>query len=88
MLTILKECDETATKFPNFNFNASHHGDYVGIASEPVSLVGLDIVCYSKPEKESVEDFIHHFRPYFSSFEWKCILGAGNGESLLIEFYR
>ena len=30
--------------FPNWNYNVSHHGDFVGIASEPVCLVGLDIM--------------------------------------------
>ncbi|KAL5732180.1 hypothetical protein ACHQM5_004828 [Ranunculus cassubicifolius] len=30
---------------PNFNFNTSHDGDYVGIVSEPFFIVGLDIFC-------------------------------------------
>ncbi|KAG2650394.1 hypothetical protein PVAP13_1NG193957 [Panicum virgatum] len=36
--------------FPNFNFNTSHQGDYVGIASEPLCLVGLDIISVFKPQ--------------------------------------
>jgi len=33
-----------ATRFPNFNFNVSHHGAFVAIASEPAALVGLDLM--------------------------------------------
>jgi 4'-phosphopantetheinyl transferase len=38
------------TIFPNFNFNVSHHGDYVAIASEPLCLVGIDIVSFDIPQ--------------------------------------
>ncbi|CAN6339507.1 unnamed protein product, partial [Urochloa humidicola] len=44
---------ENCSTFPNFNFNTSHQGDYVGIASEPLCLVGLDIVSVSKPQGET-----------------------------------
>ena len=30
-----------ALEYPNFNFNVSHHGKYVVIASEPLRLVQL-----------------------------------------------
>ena len=29
---------------PNFNFNVSHDGDYVIIASEPLAIIGVDIM--------------------------------------------
>ncbi|KAI4384083.1 hypothetical protein MLD38_009850 [Melastoma candidum] len=82
------ECDRNTAKFPSFNFNVSHQGDYVGIASEPVRLVGFDIVSYTKPDNESVEDFLQHFRSHFTSWEWGRILEIGNCEGRLIEFYR
>ena len=43
-IVVFQEYDEVNPEFPNFNFNTSHHGDYVAISSEPLCLVGLDIV--------------------------------------------
>ncbi|XP_054787698.1 uncharacterized protein LOC129293650 isoform X2 [Prosopis cineraria] len=82
------DCDKDHLKFPNFNFNVSHHGDYVGIASEPVCLVGLDIVSYDVPQKETIAEFILNFSSYFSSLEWDNIVNAGTSDDVLIEFYR
>lgn len=39
-LIVFQDYDKFGLRFPNFNFNVSHHGDYVAIASEPVCLVG------------------------------------------------
>lgn len=75
-------------EFPNFNFNVSHHGDYVAIASEPLCLVGLDIVSYDIPPKETVLEFIQNFSSYFSSLEWDNIVNAGSCDGILAEFYR
>ncbi|XP_016649984.1 PREDICTED: L-aminoadipate-semialdehyde dehydrogenase-phosphopantetheinyl transferase-like isoform X2 [Prunus mume] len=82
------ECGDVCADFPNFNFNASHHGDYVAIASEPLCLVGLDIVSIVIPQKETVIEFIQNFSSYFSSFEWDSIVNAGTSDDILIEFYR
>ncbi|CAL9005559.1 unnamed protein product [Prunus brigantina] len=82
------ECGDVCADFPNFNFNASHHGDYVAIASEPLCLVGLDIVSIVIPQKETVIEFIQNFSSYFSSFEWDSIVNAGTYDDILIEFYR
>ncbi|GJN28384.1 hypothetical protein PR202_gb16497 [Eleusine coracana subsp. coracana] len=77
--------DET---FPNFSFSTSHQGDYVGIASEPLCLVGLDIVSISKPPGETVAEFIRHFSSYLTDHEWSCIVRAGSPNEVLTEFYR
>ncbi|OIT28853.1 PREDICTED: L-aminoadipate-semialdehyde dehydrogenase-phosphopantetheinyl transferase-like [Nicotiana attenuata] len=82
------ECDKPNLELPNFNFNASHHGDFVAIASEPICLVGLDVVAQTIPEKESVEDFIQSFSSYFSRLEWFNIYNAGSSRQILSEFYR
>ncbi|KAK1294979.1 hypothetical protein QJS10_CPA16g01199 [Acorus calamus] len=74
--------------FPNFNFNVSHHGDYVGIASEPICLVGLDIVSHSAPKQESAIDFVSNFSSYFTSLEWNNIINAGTSDEILVEFYK
>lgn len=83
---ILQE-NKNAT-FPNFNFNTSHQGDYVGIASEPLSLVGLDIVSISKPQGESTIEFINNFSSYLTDHEWNCVVRAGSSSEILTEFYR
>ncbi|XP_047322722.1 L-aminoadipate-semialdehyde dehydrogenase-phosphopantetheinyl transferase-like isoform X2 [Impatiens glandulifera] len=76
--------------FPNFNFNVSHHGDYVAIASEPISLIGVDIVAPSTPigNKETVPEFISSFTSYFSTLEWSNIVNAANHDQMLTNFYR
>ncbi|KAA8539130.1 hypothetical protein F0562_025822 [Nyssa sinensis] len=82
------ECDEVNWGFPNFNFNVSHHGDYVAIASEPICLVGLDIVSHFSPKKETIPEFIQNFSSYFSSLEWDKIINAGTSDEMLNEFSR
>ncbi|KAK2400433.1 4'-phosphopantetheinyl transferase superfamily [Trifolium repens] len=77
------------TIFPNFNFNVSHHGDYVAIASEPLCLVGIDIVSFDIPQGgETVAEFIRVFSSYFSTLEWDNIVNAGTSDDVLIEFYK
>ncbi|KAL5067089.1 hypothetical protein RYX36_017976 [Vicia faba] len=84
----LLDYDKLAIPFPNFNFNVSHHGDYVAIASEPLCLVGIDIVSFDLPHGETVPDFIHSFSSYFSTLEWDNILNAATSNDILIQFYR
>ncbi|XP_022945094.1 L-aminoadipate-semialdehyde dehydrogenase-phosphopantetheinyl transferase-like isoform X2 [Cucurbita moschata] len=55
------ECDKVGSEFPNFNFNVSHHGDYVVIASEPLCLVGLDVVSYTIPQNEDTIAFCRYW---------------------------
>uniref|UniRef100_A0A0E0BF05 holo-[acyl-carrier-protein] synthase n=1 Tax=Oryza glumipatula TaxID=40148 RepID=A0A0E0BF05_9ORYZ len=73
---------------PGFNFSTSHQGEYVGIASEPLCLVGLDIVCISKPQRETALEFISNFTSYLTDHEWNCIVTAGSHDGMLTEFYR
>jgi 4'-phosphopantetheinyl transferase len=74
--------------FPNFNFSTSHQGDYVGIASEPLCLVGLDIVSVSEPQGETAAEFVSNFSSYLTDHEWNCIGRAGTPRDVLTEFYR
>ncbi|KAL6009813.1 hypothetical protein ACLOJK_000242 [Asimina triloba] len=86
-----KNVNENVTEgseFPNLNFNASHHGDYVGIASEPLCLVGLDIVSHTIPKQETAQEFIGHFSTYLTRLEWNKIVNAGSADEILAEFYR
>ncbi|KAF8671583.1 hypothetical protein HU200_049907 [Digitaria exilis] len=79
---------KNGSALPNFNFNTSHQGDYVGIASEPLYLVGLDIVSVSKPHGETASEFISNFSSYLTHHEWNCIVRAGTPSQVLTEFYR
>ncbi|KAJ8635327.1 hypothetical protein MRB53_009594 [Persea americana] len=75
-------------QFPNFNFNSSHHGDYVGIASEPLCIVGLDIVSHAIPKRETAIEFVRNFSSCFTSLEWNKIINSGSSNAILDEFYR
>lgn len=81
-------CDNDESGFPNFNFNVSHHGDYVAIASEPVCLVGVDIVTHSVPVNEPADKFVQSFSSYFSDLEWRSICNASSSDEMLRVFYR
>ncbi|CAN1333554.1 L-aminoadipate-semialdehyde dehydrogenase-phosphopantetheinyl transferase [Linum perenne] len=83
-----QECDRVQAGLPNFNFNVSHHGDYVAIASEPLCLVGVDIVSCTKPDGETIETFIQAFRSYFSRLEWDNVNNAASPDETLAKFYR
>ncbi|KAK9735166.1 hypothetical protein RND81_04G188100 [Saponaria officinalis] len=80
--------DKVGLEFPNYNFNVSHHGDFVAIASEPFCLVGLDIVSHGLPVEQTAPEFVNSFSSYFSSMEWIEIMSAGSSNDMLKEFYR
>lgn len=84
----LQENCRQILQFPNFNFNSSHHGDYVGIASEPLCIVGLDIVSHAIPKRETAIEFVMNFSSCFTSLEWNNIINAGPSNAILDEFYR
>lgn len=58
------------------------------IASEPLCLVGLDVVSYTTPQNGDTIEFVKNFSSYFSSLEWKNIMNASSSSSALVEFYR
>ncbi|KAK9846417.1 hypothetical protein WJX81_003371 [Elliptochloris bilobata] len=74
---------------PNFNFNVSHEGNYVVLASEPVCIVGVDVAAPQqiraarpaaggvKPAS-SMEDLQQTFQRQFTAHEWEVINGAGH----------
>ncbi|XP_074312399.1 uncharacterized protein LOC141647926 isoform X1 [Silene latifolia] len=75
-------------EFPNFNFNVSHHGDYVAIASEPFCLVGLDIVFHALPVEQIIPEYIQSFSSYFSSMEWYNIMNTATFDDRLKVLHR
>lgn len=42
---------------PNFNFNVSHEGDYVVLASEPLCICGIDVAAPQQVTASSVHQF-------------------------------
>lgn len=72
----------------NFNFNVSHHGNYVGIASEPVCPVGLDIVSIHIPLHETALELVKNFSSYFTNSEWGKIMNAGSSDDIFSDFLR
>ncbi|KAI5061223.1 hypothetical protein GOP47_0023728 [Adiantum capillus-veneris] len=74
---------------PNLNFNVSHHGHYVALASETLCLVGLDVMVADADEHETPEEYIKNFRSCFTSLEWNNIISVGpDPNSLLDQFHR
>ncbi|PKA65951.1 4'-phosphopantetheinyl transferase [Apostasia shenzhenica] len=80
--------NKIVSSFPNFNFNVSHHGNYVAIVSEPLYLVGLDIVSNEILRQPATLDFVYGFASYFTALEWKEIVNAGTLTEVLASFLR
>ena len=73
----------------NFNFNISHHGDYVVIATEEGSLVGVDVMRIEMPRSsKTIEEFFHTMRKLFTTKEWSFINSPLDQHSKLANFYR
>jgi 4'-phosphopantetheinyl transferase len=67
---------------PNFNFNVSHEGDFVVLASEPLCVCGVDVAApaslrpgrAAKPARE----YLATFSRQLTARETRRILAAGN----------
>ncbi|GAQ91376.1 L-aminoadipate-semialdehyde dehydrogenase-phosphopantetheinyl transferase [Klebsormidium nitens] len=77
--------------FPCFNYNVSHHGAYVVLASDPARLVGVDVMTHSpmrQPAPPAVE-FFKNFTKCYTPYEWANVMKGGPTETgLLDQFYR
>lgn len=75
---------------PNFNFNVSHHADFVAIASEPEVVVGLDLMKGNEMPHGSrgIEDFFSSFTKSFTASEWQQIRSAKTEAATYEQFYR
>ncbi len=62
--------------FPHFNFNLSHEGDWVVLASEPIDLVGIDVMKVGlRGGDKDVGKFLHNMQNCFTKHEWTTIRG-------------
>ncbi|TYZ60171.1 hypothetical protein PybrP1_012080 [[Pythium] brassicae (nom. inval.)] len=66
---------------PCWNFNVSHHGALVAIASHPRRLVGVDVVQLSERPRGLARDFFRAFERHFNAREWQFIRSAVSGDS-------
>ena len=68
---------------PCFNFNASHHGAFVALASEPGCAVGLDVMNEAeRPPRAlgaSADEYFASFAAQFAPAEWDAIHAPGGG---------
>lgn len=84
----LQNTCQQSNKYPNFNFNVSHSGNFVGITSEPVFLVGLDIVSYADFKQQATLNLLNGLSSHFTCLEWNNIISAENSNLMLAEFCR
>ncbi|KAG6611691.1 L-aminoadipate-semialdehyde dehydrogenase-phosphopantetheinyl transferase [Phytophthora cinnamomi] len=75
---------------PSWNYNVSHHGTVVAIASDSRALVGVDVVRLTdRPKrKTSVEEFFGAFADHFNPGEWKYIREIEDEDEQYSRFYR
>mmetsp|Transcript_16610 Transcript_16610/g.19901 ORF Transcript_16610/g.19901 Transcript_16610/m.19901 type:complete len:264 (+) Transcript_16610:407-1198(+) len=72
-----------------FEFNISHHGEWVVLVWSHTSVVGVDVMDYSKPRgSKSVESFFDTMKSSFTDDEWLTIKAEDEEEKRLKEFYR
>ena len=77
---------------PGFNFNVSHDGAWVAIASESLCLVGLDLMKSDKTrvrEGGPLHHFFRSFRKCYTPLEWATVEGCGpDRDRILDQFFR
>lgn len=68
-----------------WNFNVSHHGTVVAIASHPHRLVGVDVVQISErpgsSSTTSIDGFFRAFESHFNASEWTYIRSDSSSSS-------
>jgi len=71
---------------PRFNFNVSHHGDWVAVASHDRLRVGVDVMRFDDPPRGEAA-FMESFASYFTPHEWSQIRGADAPMRRFYEFW-
>eukprot|EP00803_Ostreobium_quekettii_P007338 evm.model.scf_419EXC.4 EVM.evm.TU.scf_419EXC.4 scf_419EXC:37246-39366(+) len=76
---------------PNFNFNVSHEGNFVVLASEPVCLCGVDVAAPRQLQTSCatpIKEHLNSFRNQLTSFEWDAVNSAGDERQVYEAFQR
>lgn len=81
--------DGSTKPIGHWNYNLSHHGQFVGIASHPRLLVGADLVDISTraPSIRSARAYIEMFERNLDPKELSFILRQGNEDSIYLGFF-
>ena len=83
---------EFISRYPNgadFNFNISHHGDFVVLAGDRCREVGIDLMRIELPKSSrTLEEFFKTMRRLFTLNEWRFIQSATDEYAKLFNFYR
>jgi 4'-phosphopantetheinyl transferase len=81
---------------PNFNYNVSHEGSYVALATENLCIAGMDVAAPSEIRvkgkiqtgPESIETWFDSFHGVMTDVEWKRIRGQVSEDLKLGTFRR
>lgn len=72
---------------PNFNFNISHEGDYVALASDPHCIVGVDVAAPQQIRRRGAAgpllDSLRLLRGQLTGAEWARISGLAGDEAAM-----
>ena len=64
-----------------FNFNVSHHGNWVGSVCHSSKIVGVDIMRYEWPKGcKDLQEYFELMKTSFASREWELIRAGENEE--------
>ncbi|XP_022098934.1 L-aminoadipate-semialdehyde dehydrogenase-phosphopantetheinyl transferase-like [Acanthaster planci] len=74
--------------FPNFNFNASHAGDYTVLAAEPEWLCGVDVMKVEARGTPTIPEFFRLMKRQLTYHEWEVIQAEDTEWKQLEMFYR
>eukprot|EP00670_Eutreptiella_braarudii_P028629 CAMPEP_0174377792 /NCGR_PEP_ID=MMETSP0811_2-20130205/121660_1 /TAXON_ID=73025 ORGANISM="Eutreptiella gymnastica-like, Strain CCMP1594" /NCGR_SAMPLE_ID=MMETSP0811_2 /ASSEMBLY_ACC=CAM_ASM_000667 /LENGTH=489 /DNA_ID=CAMNT_0015529873 /DNA_START=726 /DNA_END=2191 /DNA_ORIENTATION=- len=73
---------------PNFNFNISHEGRYVALATENLCVVGVDVAAPLSERNQSVPQLFANLDTVCSPREWNDIRKQGSEEQQMGAFQR
>jgi 4'-phosphopantetheinyl transferase len=73
---------------PNFNFNVSHEGRYVALATENLCVVGVDVAAPLSERNQSVPQLFANLDTVCSPREWNDIRKQGSEEQQMGAFQR
>jgi len=75
-------------KFPNFNFNISHAGNWVILGSEPEDIIGVDVMESKVNPRQTVDQFFNDMRGCFTPKEWIAIRSSPDKQKQVAQFFR
>ncbi|KAL4229965.1 hypothetical protein ACF0H5_010355 [Mactra antiquata] len=75
--------------YKDLSFNVSHHGDYVVLAAEVNTAVGIDTMKLEKPAAaKTLSEYFRIMRRQFTTDEWSQIESGQTDEEKLCTYYR